>query len=220
MHREAFIRLEVVDTGLGIAPDEIGRIFEEFHQLGGGTKRPEGLGLGLSIVKRTAELLGCDLDVNSKPGEGSVFSVVVPQGHSAGVALSEATTTSNPELTTGLIVVVDDEPAVLDATAMFLMLEDFEVLTASSQSEAIERLSGRTPDLLITDYHLRDEKTGIEVIRSIRDQATIDIPVILVSGDTSDAIVVKDLKDVSFLSKPVNADELLSEVRRQMSDAT
>ena len=119
-----------------------------------------------------------------------------------------------------VIVVVDDEPAVLDATAMFLMLEGFEVLTASSQSEAIERLSGRTPDLLITDYHLRDEKTGIEVIRSVRDQATIDIPVILVSGDTSDAIVVKDLKDVSFLSKPVNADELLSEVRRQMSDAT
>jgi len=220
MHREAFIRLEVVDTGLGIAPDEIGHIFEEFHQLGGGTKRPEGLGLGLSIVKRTAELLGCDLDVNSKPGEGSVFSVVVPQGQSAGVALSEATTTSNSELTTGLIVVVDDEPAVLDATAMFLMLEGFEVLTASSQSEAIERLSGRTPDLLITDYHLRDEETGIEVIRSVRDQATIDFPVILVSGDTSDGIVVKDLKDVSFLSKPVNTDELLSEVRRQMSDAT
>jgi PAS domain S-box-containing protein len=219
MHREAFIRLEVVDTGLGIAPDDIDHIFEEFHQLGEGTKRPEGLGLGLSIVKRTAELLGCDLDVNSKPGEGSVFSVVVPQGESAGVALSEATTASTPELMTGLIVVVDDEPALLDATAMFLKLEGFEVLTASSEIEAIAGLSGRTPDLLITDYHLRDEKTGIEVIRSVRDQATIDIPVILVSGDTSDAIVIKDLKDVTFLTKPVNADELLNEVRRQMRDS-
>ena len=220
MHREAFIRLEVVDTGLGIAEDDIDHIFEEFHQLGAGTKRPEGLGLGLSIVKRTAELLGCDLDVDSKPGEGSVFSVVVPQGRSAGVALNEATTASTPELTTGLIVVVDDEPAVLDATAMLLMLEGFDVVAASSEIEVVTGLSGRTPDLLITDYHLRDEKTGVEVIRSVRDQATIDIPVILVSGDTSDAIVFKDLKDVSFLTKPVNADEMLSEVRRRMRVST
>lgn len=220
MHREAFIRLEVVDTGLGIAEDDIDHIFEEFHQLGAGTKRPEGLGLGLSIVKRTAELLGCDLDVDSKPGEGSVFSVVVPQGRSAGVALNEATTASTPELTTGLIVVVDDEPAVLDATAMLLILEGFDVVAASSEIEVVTGLSGRTPDLLITDYHLRDEKTGIEVIRSVRDQATIDIPVILVSGDTSDAIVFKDLKDVSFLTKPVNADEMLSEVRRRMRVST
>lgn len=216
MHREAFIRLEVVDTGLGIAPDEMEHIFEEFHQLGGGTRRPEGLGLGLSIVKRTAEILGCDLHVDSKPGEGSVFSVVVPQGESAGVALSEATTASTPELTTGLIIVVDDEPAVLDATEMFLKLEGFEVLTAASEIEAIAGLSGRTPDLLITDYHLRDEKTGVEIIRSVRDQSSTDIPVILVSGDTSDAIVTEDLKDVRFLTKPVNADELLSEVRRQI----
>ena len=219
LHRNALIRLEVVDTGLGIAPGDIGHIFEEFHQLGEGTKRPDGLGLGLSIVKRTAELLGCDLDVDSKPGEGSIFSVVVPQGRSSGIALSEATATATPELTTGLIIVVDDEPAVLDATAMFLMSEGFEVITASSQSEAIEKLNGRSPDLLITDYHLRDEETGVEVISSIRDQATMDIPVVLVSGDTSDAVVVKDLRDVTFLSKPVNPEELLLEVHRQIRDS-
>jgi CheY-like chemotaxis protein/anti-sigma regulatory factor (Ser/Thr protein kinase) len=216
MHREAFIRLEVMDTGLGIAPDDIDHIFDEFHQLGESAKRPDGLGLGLSIVKRTAELLGCDLDVNSKPGKGSVFSVVVPKGQSAGVPVGEVTPASTPDLATGLIVVVDDEPAVLEATAMFLMSEGFEVLTAASESEVVKRLSGQTPDLLITDYHLRAQRTGVEVIRTVRDRASAEVPVILVSGDTSDAIVIKDLENASFLTKPVNADELLSEVRRQI----
>lgn len=219
MHKEAFIRLEVLDTGLGIAPDDVEHIFDEFHQLGAGARRPEGLGLGLSIVKRTAELLGCDLFVDSKPGEGSVFSVVVPQGKRSSLAGSEVVTPLVPASNTGLIVVVDDEPAVLEATAMFLISEGFEVLTAASEIEATKRLSGRSPDLLITDYHLRDQKTGVAAIRAIRDQASRHIPVILVSGDTSDAIAIKDIEDASFLTKPVNAEELLGEIRRQLIDS-
>jgi len=76
LHEKAFIRLEVLDSWLGISSDEIGDIFDEFHQAGAGSIRPEGLGLGLSIVKRTAGLLGCSVDVDSKLGEGSVFSRV------------------------------------------------------------------------------------------------------------------------------------------------
>ena len=214
MHQKMFIRLEVVDTGLGISPEDIDHIFEEFHQLDSSSNRPEGLGLGLSIVKRTAELLGCTLDVNSKPGQGSVFTVVVPLGEKIGVPTRDIAPASRPELTTGLIVVVDDEAAVLDATAMLLQLEGFDVLTAASEREAVECLAGRTPDLLITDYHLRSEETGVDVIRSIRNRASVNIPAIVVSGDTSDAIVLNDLEDTSFLTKPVNTDELVSEIRK------
>ena len=217
-HQEKSIRLDVVDTGLGISPDEIGSIFEEFHQANSGATRPEGLGLGLSIVKRTAELLGCALEVDSKPGHGSVFSVVVPKGERNTVPVSPAQPTTSSELATGLVLIVDDEPAVLDATSMLLRIEGFDVLTAASESEALECVSKRTPDLLITDYHLRDGQTGVEVIRSVRKQVAIDVPVILVSGDTSDAIVVNNLEDASFFTKPVNTDELVAEIHRRIKN--
>jgi len=219
LHQDAFIRLEVLDSGLGISPDEIGDIFDEFHQAETGSTRPEGLGLGLSIVKRTAELLGCSLGVNSKPGEGSVFSVVVPQGKSIKAAVAESELTSHQDLATGSILIVDDEPAVLEATAILLKLEGFEVQTAASEEEALECLSKQFPDLLITDYHLRGGATGAEVIRSIRGHIPGSVPVILVSGDTSDAIVLHELEDTSFLTKPVDTDELLSEIRRRIKSS-
>ena len=78
----------------------------------------------------------------------------------------------------------------------------------------MKRSGTRPPDLLITDYHLRGGATGIGVIRSIRNQARTRIPAILVSGDTSDAIVLNDLEDISFLPKPVNTDELLCDIRK------
>jgi len=215
-HQEMFIRLDVADSGLGIPPKEIGHIFDEFHQAETGTSRPEGLGLGLSIVKRTAELLGCALEVSSTPGEGSIFSVVVPKGEKLGIPTRPVEPVSQPELTTGLVLIVDDEPAVLDATALLLTMEGFDVLTASSESEALECMSRRDPDLLITDYHLRANATGVDVIEAIRNQATSDVPVILISGDTSDAIILNDLEETSFLTKPVDPDQLLSEIRRRI----
>jgi DNA-binding response OmpR family regulator len=69
------------------------------------------------------------------------------------------------------------------------------------------------------DYHLRGGATGAEVIRSIRGRISGDVPVILVSGDTSDAIVLKELEDTSFLTKPVDTDELLSEIRRRIRNS-
>ncbi len=215
-HKAAFIRLEVLDTGLGIAPEEIGNIFEEFQQASAGSTRPEGLGLGLSIVKRTAELLGCGLDVDSKPGKGSAFCVVVPQGKRSELSATDLELAFRATSATGTILVVDDEPAVLDATAIFLELEGFDVVTASSGAEALERMAGKSPDLIITDYHLRGGETGAEVIRSIRAQGGGDIAVIVVSGDTSDALALQDLEDAGFLAKPVNTDELLTEINRRI----
>lgn len=216
LHDSAKIQLEVLDTGLGIPPDEIGNIFDEFHQADAGKARPDGLGLGLSIVKRTAELLGCELNVDSKPGEGSAFSVVVPQGSRADMESDSPSIALDAQAVTGKILIVDDEPAVLDATAILLELEGFEVVTAVCEDDALQQISNCVPDLLITDYHLRDGATGAEVIRMVRKQVSSDIPVILISGDTSDAIVVKDLEGTSFLTKPVDTDELLAEIHKKL----
>jgi DNA-binding response OmpR family regulator len=101
---------------------------------------------------------------------------------------------------------------------MLLKLEGFDVVTAASESEALEALATRTPDLLITDYHLRGGATGVEVVRLIRNNTTVGVPAILVSGDTSDAIAVNELGETSFLTKPVDTDDLLSEIRKRIKN--
>jgi PAS domain S-box-containing protein len=218
-HRDPGIRIEVLDTGLGIPSDELGRIFEEFHQVDQGSRRPEGLGLGLSIVKRTAELLDCSLDVKSTPGKGSVFSVVVPEIEAS--RFHDETPQSEQLIAParGQVLVVDDEPEVTFATRMLLEIEGFDVLTAASREEAIKCVGDleRAPDLLIIDYHLRNE-TGLDVIHAVRDHMHTAIPAILISGDTSDRVVVAERDDTAFLTKPVDADELLAEIQRQISN--
>lgn len=217
-HRDLFVRIEVLDTGLGISPGELDEIFEEFHQLDRGARRPEGLGLGLSIVKQTAALLDCDVEVQSKEGEGSVFSVVVPAGNVAGLDADHSMQTTSAVPSSGCILIVDDDPAVVDATRMLLEIEGFQVLAAASESEALQCIERATtpPDLLMTDYHLRAGATGLDVIRSVRDRLHADIPVILVSGDTSEAVVLDEFEGAGFLTKPVHADELLAEIQQRM----
>jgi len=221
VHDSPAIRIEVMDTGLGIPADELGCIFDEFHQVNSGSSRPEGLGLGLSIVKRTAELLGCSVGVESSLGKGSSFYVDVPAGTISGV---ESTETVQPEIlaaTGGRVLIVDDEPAIVDATSMLLELEGFDVSSAASLDEVKTIIGDMTnaPDLLITDFHLRSGETGLEVISAVRGRFDSNIPVILLSGDTSNRIVLAELKDITFFTKPVDVDALLIKVHRLMGDS-
>jgi signal transduction histidine kinase len=214
LHETPLIRLEVLDTGFGIAPDDLEQIFEEFYQVETGASRPDGLGLGLSIVRKTAQLLGCDIKVESKLGEGSAFSITVPEGEGRRVAReTEATQIASVG---GLILIVDDEPNVADATGLLLRVEGFEVMAVASEEEALECVRGRTPSLLISDYHLRAGAVGTDVIRAVRKYTGAEIPAILISGDTSNAIALNDQEHISFLTKPVETDQLLGEIRRQL----
>lgn len=218
LHRELSIRIEVVDTGLGIPADELDRIFDEFHQVNRGDGRTEGLGLGLSIVKRTAQLLGCVVEVDSSPGKGSVFSVVVPKG--GGSIIRGGADDHDAPLGTigGRILIIDDDSAVVDATRMLLETEGFDVLTAACHDEAIVHVAapGSIPDLVISDYRLREGETGLDVIRAVRGHVRNAIPAILVSGDSSGTVPAHDVEDVTLLTKPVDIDELLSAIRARI----
>jgi CheY-like chemotaxis protein len=216
LYEAAGIRFEVSDTGLGIAAEELENIFQEFYQLDTGTSRPEGLGLGLSIVRRTAQLLGHPLAVRSKPGEGSAFSLTAPRGERRRVLATKTEDSGLRNVADALILIIDDESSVADATRMLLTVEGFEVLVAACQREALDCLSKRTPELLIVDYHLRNGETGIEAIRGIRETSRLRIPAILVSGDTSDVNLPSDLEDLGFLTKPVDTEELLNNIRRRL----
>jgi PAS domain S-box-containing protein len=217
LHEEATVRIQVLDTGVGIPLDHLPHIYDEFYQVGVGTNTVrEGYGLGLSIVLRLAKLLELGLQVESTVGRGSVFSLDLPAS-AARIADREANQklSSDGSRNAGPlphVLIVEDDPAVLGATRMLLNVEGYRVSTAASLSEALQKARENAGvDLLITDYHLGGGRTGTEVISSVRDILGANLRAVLVTGDTSSAI--KELQHderVRVTSKPINADELLA----------
>ena len=207
------ICIEVIDTGIGIAADQLALIYEEFYQVGVATNSSrDGYGLGLSIVQRLVRLLGLKLEVCSEVDRGSTFSLELPRGHSL-VTVAEATRSSpaaRPS-TAPQVLLVEDDPAVRDATRMLLKVEGYRVLTAGSLAEARARaLEQPQLDLLVTDYHLSNAETGTQVIAALREIAGQRLKAVLITGDTSAA--VKELQydeRLRLASKPIHAEQLL-----------
>ena len=224
LNEEAVVRIQVLDTGIGIPSDQLPHIYDEFYQVGvpANTVR-EGYGLGLSIVLRLVKLLNLGLRVESEVGRGSVFSLEVPAS-AAPTADREASVKPGAPGSQSAgalphVLIVEDDPAVLNATRMLLKVGNYRVSTAGSLLEALQKARDNVDvDLLITDYHLAGGETGTEVISSVRGILGADLPTVLITGDTSSA--VKELQhddNVRMASKPINADELLALLRELVS---
>jgi CheY-like chemotaxis protein/anti-sigma regulatory factor (Ser/Thr protein kinase) len=210
------LSITVRDTGIGIPSHELGKVFEEFYQVDRGPQRPEGLGLGLSIVKRLSALLDYRIAIESVVDEGTAFTVMLPRGALATTATRSAAATSDAQ-TKGKILIVDDEVAVARATGLLLGLEGFEVSVANGKSEALERVRTARPDLIVSDYHLRGAETGADVVAAVRARVGAEVPAIFVTGDTSKvARAGADLGNTTLLSKPTQADELLTAIQRHL----
>ena len=186
------VRIDVWDSGIGIPRDQQRNIFGEFYRLAGAERHGAGgLGLGLAIVDRLCRLLDHPIELNSQPGRGSRFSVLVPLA----TARRERTIPSliPPEiaeankLTGTLIVVIDDDELVRDGMARLLLSWGCQVVTAASDEAALTSLAGhdRLPDLIISDYQLAGGKTGFEAIDRLRGVLGGPIPALLISGDTA-----------------------------------
>lgn len=210
------LSIEVRDTGIGISAEQLERVFEEFYQVDHGTQRPDGLGLGLSIVRRLQQLLGCRVDVESVLGEGTVFRVTVP-----GAELPQrvvAQFSGDQPAQGGRVLVIDDEQPVADATRLLLELEGFEVSVASSETEALECVLTHLPDLIVSDFHLRGGETGVAVVAAVRQRVRRAVPVIFMTGDTARAAIADSrIQNARLLNKPVRADELLAAIRDEIS---
>jgi two-component system CheB/CheR fusion protein len=213
------LRIELWDTGLGIAEDELQAIFEEFHQVGNAAReRSQGLGLGLSIVQRLGHLLGHVIDVRSVLGKGSVFAVNVPCRN-----VTLALTVPNMDTEDPLprhrckIVVVDDDPEVLELLEELLKGDGHIVKTATDAQTALKLVGAGAirPEILLTDYNLPNGMDGLELLTQLRQSLHFALPAIILTGDISSATLAKIAsQQCTQLSKPVKAHELKEAIER------
>jgi signal transduction histidine kinase/CheY-like chemotaxis protein len=204
------LRIEVWDSGVGIAADQHDKIFGEFYRLGEPDRdRRAGLGLGLAIVDRMCRLLGHPIEVKSTLGKGSVFAVTVPLAPANKRAIEASIVPrSQPSLSHDkLVLVIDDDPLVLEGMSGIFRKWGCRVVTADSDSKALKAATGQddVPDLIISDYHLANGRTGIETIEWLRGELSAQIPAFLISGDT-DPTTLHEAKAKGFhlLHKPVD----------------
>ena len=164
------VAIEVVDTGIGIAPDEKAVIFKEFRRLDAGARVAPGLGLGLSIVERVAKLLGIGITLDSAPGRGTRVSLSVPLAAAAPVAAQPAHPPAAPSAVSGLTVLcIDNDEKILAGMTALLSGWGCTPIVAHNAREAVRQLRGseRTPELMLVDYHL-DEGDGLSAIADVR----------------------------------------------------
>ncbi|HET8585214.1 MAG TPA: hybrid sensor histidine kinase/response regulator, partial [Casimicrobiaceae bacterium] len=213
----ARVAIDVVDTGIGIATPHRQRIFEEFYRVKDDTRPSQarrGMGLGLAIVRRFADLLGHEIVLDSREGRGSRFRVLVPVSMQRSALrrvrpLAHAVEqNATPSCLGRVVAVVDDDAATLDA--MHTLFETWGAIVVCG--EAVESLIAaigdleRYPDLIVADLRLADNRSGIDAVRQLRHELGAPIPAIIVSGDTgSSAEREARAAGLMLLPKPVVA---------------
>ncbi|MXP48258.1 PAS domain S-box protein [Altererythrobacter luteolus] len=215
------VKITVEDSGPGISQDQLVEIFEEFFRVDMEQTERDGtlgLGLGLSIVKRIATLLGTQVQVASQPGKGAAFSLVLPRATSLPLVPAPAGIAVEPQA--GVVLHIDDDKGVRKSTKMLLSSEKtFTVLSAKSPERAYQ-LAGKTvPDVIVADYHLGKDAsaTGDRIIAEIRKMSGRNIPAILMTGDTSDSVEDLRSQDFDIMIKPVDGRELIAAIHKLLA---
>ena len=209
------VSVEVGDTGIGIPESQHREIFKEFFQLSNPERdRTKGLGLGLAIVDRLTTLLGHSLAMRSAPGVGTVFRVSLQLGDAAAAGAAESTLdTSISEDSPLRVLVIEDELHVQEAMTVLLQSWGHEVVTVAAEDEALA-IPPPAPDVIIADYRLREDRTGIDAIRRVNDRWGTLIPSLVVTGDTSpDRLRQAQASGFAFLHKPVSPGKLRAFLR-------
>jgi two-component system, sensor histidine kinase len=209
------VSIEVWDTGIGIAPEEMDRIWEEFYQVGNPERdRQKGLGLGLATVHRLTALLETRVEVDSRPGRGSVFRFELPVATLAeppALTMPAPVVHSSDDLKGRFVLAIDDETGVRESMKVLFTQWGCDILAAESVDEALERLADfdRYPDVVIADYRLRHGATGVEAIERVRYELGIDLPAVLVTGTAApESLVDIQGSGLKILYKPVSAAQL------------
>ena len=218
------VRLDVADSGIGISPSHQEDIFREFYQVGNsGRDRAQGLGLGLNIVERTAQLLGHSITLRSALGCGTRFSIHLPVAQA--VEASAALAPVDPQGLGGVdgmrVLVIEDDGFALEAIRDLLSSWGCVVNAAATVSQALDFVNAyAAPDVVLSDFRLGEARNGLDVIAMVRAHARREIPACLMSGDT-DAGLIQAAKEagLTLLHKPVRPAKLRSFLRRSAMTA-
>ncbi|SMH48169.1 hybrid sensor histidine kinase/response regulator [Azospirillum agricola] len=212
------IVVEVRDSGIGIPEDRLEAIFEEFHQIGNPERnRDNGIGLGLSIVKRLSTVLNHPVKVRSVLGKGSVFSVAIPLAAEPAkppelesVRIDGAASETAPPADVAVLV-IDDDSFVLNGLTQFLTDAGRRVHGVSTVARALDDLRDGVirPDILVADYHLSATENGIDFITQVWSLLEARVPAILISGRL-DGEVMRRAGDlgIAVVAKPILPDRL------------
>ena len=220
--RGAHCELQIWDTGPGIAAEHREAIFEEFFRIGTpGSGQEKGLGLGLSIVRRCAGLLGYAISVESREGRGSVFKVLLPLAAGRLPAhVSDSRTDALPQSLEGsFLVVVDDEATNREAVRDALLAAGCHVVVASGVDDALAQLQThlRTPDLILTDFQLGSDGNGLDVIRQLRAHYDEAISALVVTANTDTRLAAQATAlGARLLHKPVGLQRLLQVIKESL----
>jgi PAS domain S-box-containing protein len=217
------VRIEVWDTGPGIDDAQRDRIFEEFYRVRQGDERAaatvgKGFGLGLAIVDRIAGVLGVTVTVRSRPGHGSVFAVEVPAAAAATAPSVEPRATDT--LAGRRVLVVDNDPAALRATVALLQAWGCDVRSGRGAADLPEHSWLAGLELAIADYHLDDDRTGTQLLETLRGALGRAVPAVVVTADGADEIRAHaEAAGAVYLRKPVKPLALRTALRRVLPAA-
>ncbi|MFN5759505.1 MAG: chemotaxis protein CheB [Sphingomonadaceae bacterium] len=227
--RGGLVRIEIWDTGLGIAEDQLEAIFEEFHQVNNSAReRSQGLGLGLSIVQRLAQLLNHPVQVRSSLGKGSIFSIDVPATPHVTPQVARPKRSEKAAALRQLapghkVLLIEDDPDVLALLDQLLTRKGSIVRTAidARSAEQLVGTEGFRPDIIIADHNLPGEVTGLDSVSALRTLIGQDVPSIILTGD----ITAATLSDIAsqkcvHLNKPVKSSALLAEMTKLLQAKT
>ncbi len=220
--RGNFAQISVYDTGIGIADENKTLIFKEFTRIEPEKHQGVGVGLGLSIVERASRQLQHAVSFDSTIEQGSVFRIDVPLSGTAPEKPEIKFKNENisPELFECLVLFIENDPEVLDATSALLESWGAHVIAVRSKAEAMEQLEeiGEQPHLIIADYQLDNDETGIEAIKAVRQKVGKILPAIMLTANHNEALVQSaELLDFKVLRKPIRLNELRREWEKALS---
>jgi signal transduction histidine kinase/CheY-like chemotaxis protein len=215
------VYIEIIDTGIGIPNEEQKNIFSEFYQINNPERdRSKGLGLGLAIVKRLTDLLSLELTVENNQTRGTKFIIGFPAGNAEKISQEMTETKNVLNSFDGLhALVIDDEKDILEGMNIILSKWGFNVALTDSIETATDQIEeGEIPDIILSDFRLRHNTTGIETIEKIRALTKSNIPALLISGDTDpERIQEAQAAGIILLHKPIKPALLKSAINNLLS---
>jgi CheY-like chemotaxis protein/anti-sigma regulatory factor (Ser/Thr protein kinase) len=220
------LRIEVWDTGVGIAPDKLDEVFEEFKRIDNPRhSQVKGLGLGLAITERIAHILGHRIAVRSWPGKGTAFSIEVPLGDPA-KAVKQKTEQRGWIRSKGLngvrVLVIDNEPKILEGMRALLQGWSCDAMTALSVDEVRDQIDGTAfePDIILADFHLGETYTGLMALHDLQPLWSRPVPAVIITADRTDRVSEEiAAQGAQLLTKPIKPAALRAMINKLIASA-